>query len=91
MLWFSSGPDCCRLSYSGMEVLQYGDVSYEMLASCYPKILSPYMEFAERLKIEGDQGFVHMYMDIFTNIAFSLQFGFSPTNKQIFRALKTEL
>lgn len=39
---------------SGMEVLRYSDVSFEKLASCYPEILSPYMEFAQRLKIEGD-------------------------------------
>lgn len=39
---------------SCMDVLRYSDVSFEKLASCYPEILSPYMEFAQRLKIEGD-------------------------------------
>lgn len=38
---------------NGMEVLRYSDVSFEKLASCYPEILSPYMEFAQRLKIEA--------------------------------------
>lgn len=40
------------MAMNGTEVLQYNDVSFEKLASCYPEILSPYMEFAERLKIE---------------------------------------
>lgn len=34
-------------------MLQYKDVSFEMLASAFPECLSPYMEFSQRLKIEG--------------------------------------
>lgn len=40
--------------FSGMDVLQYNEVSFEMLASCFPEGLSPHMEFSQRLKIEGD-------------------------------------
>lgn len=36
-----------------MEVLQYNDVTFEMLASAFPECLSPHMEFSQRLKIEG--------------------------------------
>uniref|UniRef100_A0A4W4HGK4 tRNA uridine 5-carboxymethylaminomethyl modification enzyme C-terminal subdomain domain-containing protein n=2 Tax=Electrophorus electricus TaxID=8005 RepID=A0A4W4HGK4_ELEEL len=38
---------------SGKEVLQYKDVSFDLLASAFPDILSPYLEFSERLKIEA--------------------------------------
>ncbi|XP_041818178.1 protein MTO1 homolog, mitochondrial [Chelmon rostratus] len=38
---------------TGMDVLQYKDVSFEKLASAFPEFLSPYMEFSERLKIEA--------------------------------------
>ncbi|XP_030257172.1 5-taurinomethyluridine-[tRNA] synthase subunit MTO1, mitochondrial isoform X2 [Sparus aurata] len=38
---------------TGMNMLQYNDVSFEMLASAYPECLSPYMEFSQRLKIEA--------------------------------------
>ncbi|XP_028823160.1 5-taurinomethyluridine-[tRNA] synthase subunit MTO1, mitochondrial isoform X2 [Denticeps clupeoides] len=38
---------------SAEEVLQYKDVSFEMLASAFPDVLGPYVEFAERLKIEA--------------------------------------
>ncbi|XP_051272614.1 protein MTO1 homolog, mitochondrial [Dicentrarchus labrax] len=38
---------------NGMDVLQYSDVSFEMLASAFPECLSPYMEFSQRLKIEA--------------------------------------
>ncbi|XP_043959175.1 protein MTO1 homolog, mitochondrial isoform X2 [Gambusia affinis] len=38
---------------SGMDLLQYKDVSFEMLASVFPECLSPYMEFSQRLKIEA--------------------------------------
>ncbi|XP_035525524.1 protein MTO1 homolog, mitochondrial [Morone saxatilis] len=38
---------------NGMAVLQYNDVSFEMLASAFPECLSPYMEFSQRLKIEA--------------------------------------
>lgn len=38
---------------TGMDVLQYNDVSFEMLASAFPEGLSPYMEFSQRLKIEA--------------------------------------
>ncbi|XP_038132732.1 protein MTO1 homolog, mitochondrial [Cyprinodon tularosa] len=40
-------------SLSGMDLLQYKDVSFEMLASVFPENLSEYMEFSERLKIEA--------------------------------------
>ncbi|XP_021165128.2 protein MTO1 homolog, mitochondrial [Fundulus heteroclitus] len=40
-------------SLSGMDLLQYKDVSFEMLASLFPEQLSPHMEFSERLKIEA--------------------------------------
>ncbi|XP_070783171.1 protein MTO1 homolog, mitochondrial [Enoplosus armatus] len=38
---------------TGMDVLQYNDVSFEMLASAFPECLSPYVEFSQRLKIEA--------------------------------------
>uniref|UniRef100_A0A3Q2P8D8 Mitochondrial tRNA translation optimization 1 n=1 Tax=Fundulus heteroclitus TaxID=8078 RepID=A0A3Q2P8D8_FUNHE len=38
---------------SGMDLLQYKDVSFEMLASLFPEQLSPHIEFSERLKIEA--------------------------------------
>ncbi|XP_049320748.1 protein MTO1 homolog, mitochondrial isoform X2 [Astyanax mexicanus] len=38
---------------SGEEMLLYTDVSFSMLASTFPDLLSPYLEFAERIKIEG--------------------------------------
>ncbi|XP_037319128.2 protein MTO1 homolog, mitochondrial [Pungitius pungitius] len=38
---------------TGMEVLQYNDVTFEMLASAFPESLSPHMEFSQRLKIEA--------------------------------------
>ncbi|XP_041829123.1 protein MTO1 homolog, mitochondrial [Melanotaenia boesemani] len=38
---------------TGMDLLQYKDVSFEMLASVFPDCLSPYMEFSQRLKIEA--------------------------------------
>lgn len=41
---------------SGMDLLQYKDVSFEMLASVSPDCLLPYMEFSQRLKIEGKKG-----------------------------------
>lgn len=54
LCWDCARADHCRFPCSGTEVLRYSDVSFEMLASCFPEILSPYMEFAQRLKIEGD-------------------------------------
>lgn len=42
-----------------MDVLQYKDASFEMLASAFPECLSPYMEFSQRLKIEGKNRFWH--------------------------------
>lgn len=39
--------------FSGMALLQYNNVSFEVLASAFPECLSPYMEFSQRLKIEG--------------------------------------
>uniref|UniRef100_A0A674NFR9 Mitochondrial tRNA translation optimization 1 n=1 Tax=Takifugu rubripes TaxID=31033 RepID=A0A674NFR9_TAKRU len=38
---------------NGMAVLQYNQVSYEMLASCFPEVLCPFVEFSQRLKIEA--------------------------------------
>ncbi|KAM4715913.1 LOW QUALITY PROTEIN: 5-taurinomethyluridine-[tRNA] synthase subunit MTO1, mitochondrial [Anableps anableps] len=38
---------------SGMDLLQYKDVSFEMLASVFPECLLPYVEFSQRLKIEA--------------------------------------
>ncbi|XP_037611716.1 protein MTO1 homolog, mitochondrial [Sebastes umbrosus] len=38
---------------TGNDVLQYNNVSFEMLASAFPECLSPHMEFAQRLKIEA--------------------------------------
>ncbi|XP_038591954.1 protein MTO1 homolog, mitochondrial [Micropterus salmoides] len=38
---------------TAMDVLQYNDVSFEMLASAFPECLSPHMEFSQRLKIEA--------------------------------------
>lgn len=38
---------------TGGNMLQYKDVSFEMLASAFPECLSPYMEFSQRLKIEA--------------------------------------
>lgn len=42
-----------RTVLTGMEVLQYKDVTFEMLASLFPELLSSYMEFSQRLKIEA--------------------------------------
>ncbi|KAM9837309.1 5-taurinomethyluridine-[tRNA] synthase subunit MTO1, mitochondrial [Aulostomus maculatus] len=38
---------------TGMELLGYNDVSFEMLASVFPESLSAFMEFSQRLKIEA--------------------------------------
>ncbi|XP_027145414.1 5-taurinomethyluridine-[tRNA] synthase subunit MTO1, mitochondrial isoform X1 [Larimichthys crocea] len=38
---------------TGMDILQYNDVSFETMASAFPECLSPYMEFSQRLKIEA--------------------------------------
>ncbi|XP_034563759.1 protein MTO1 homolog, mitochondrial [Notolabrus celidotus] len=38
---------------TGTDLLQYKDVTFEMLASTFPECLSPYMEFGQRLKIEA--------------------------------------
>ncbi|XP_070846343.1 protein MTO1 homolog, mitochondrial [Chaetodon trifascialis] len=38
---------------TGMDMLQYNDVSFEKLVSAFPELLSPYMEFSQRLKIEA--------------------------------------
>ncbi|XP_031698733.1 5-taurinomethyluridine-[tRNA] synthase subunit MTO1, mitochondrial [Anarrhichthys ocellatus] len=38
---------------TGMDVLQYNDVSFEMLASAFPECFSPHMEFSQRIKIEA--------------------------------------
>uniref|UniRef100_A0A1A8CN80 Mitochondrial translation optimization 1 homolog n=1 Tax=Nothobranchius kadleci TaxID=1051664 RepID=A0A1A8CN80_NOTKA len=38
---------------SGIEMLQYKDVSFQVLASIFPEVLLPFMEFSQRLKIEA--------------------------------------
>ncbi|XP_051530435.1 protein MTO1 homolog, mitochondrial-like [Myxocyprinus asiaticus] len=38
---------------NGEEVLQYKKVSFHVLATAFPEILSPYLEFSERLKVEA--------------------------------------
>lgn len=43
----------CRFYCSGVDVLQYNDVSFEMLATAFQECLSSYTEFSQRLKIEG--------------------------------------
>lgn len=40
--------------FSGEELLQYKDVSFQMLASAFPELLAPYLEFSERIKVEGN-------------------------------------
>uniref|UniRef100_A0A8C7WJV7 tRNA uridine 5-carboxymethylaminomethyl modification enzyme C-terminal subdomain domain-containing protein n=1 Tax=Oncorhynchus mykiss TaxID=8022 RepID=A0A8C7WJV7_ONCMY len=40
-------------SLSGLDLLQYKDVSFEMLASAFPECLSQYFEYSQRLKIEA--------------------------------------
>lgn len=34
-------------------MLHYKDVSFQMLASAFPELLAPYLEFSERIKVEG--------------------------------------
>ncbi|XP_077407050.1 5-taurinomethyluridine-[tRNA] synthase subunit MTO1, mitochondrial isoform X2 [Vanacampus margaritifer] len=38
---------------TGLEMLQYNDATFEMLASIFPECLSPFIEFSQRLKIEA--------------------------------------
>uniref|UniRef100_A0A8C8C2I1 tRNA uridine 5-carboxymethylaminomethyl modification enzyme C-terminal subdomain domain-containing protein n=1 Tax=Oncorhynchus tshawytscha TaxID=74940 RepID=A0A8C8C2I1_ONCTS len=38
---------------NGLDLLQYKDVSFEMLASAFPECLSQYFEYSQRLKIEA--------------------------------------
>ncbi|XP_041740365.1 protein MTO1 homolog, mitochondrial [Coregonus clupeaformis] len=38
---------------NGLDLLQYKDVSFDMLASAFPECLSPYFEYSQRLKIEA--------------------------------------
>ncbi|KPP56929.1 protein MTO1, mitochondrial-like [Scleropages formosus] len=38
---------------SAMDLLEYKDVTFEMLAAAFPEYLSPYLEFSQRLNIEG--------------------------------------
>nr|XP_020479013.1 protein MTO1 homolog, mitochondrial isoform X2 [Monopterus albus] len=40
-------------SLTGVDLLQYRDVSFEMLASAFPECLSRFTEFSQRLKIEA--------------------------------------
>ncbi|XP_049615522.1 protein MTO1 homolog, mitochondrial isoform X1 [Syngnathus scovelli] len=40
-------------SPTGLQILQYNDATFEMLASILPERLSPYTEFSQRLKIEA--------------------------------------
>jgi len=50
-------PESASFCFSGLEVLQYKDVSYQMLASAFPELSSLYLEFSERLKVEGNRTF----------------------------------
>ena len=50
----------CGFFFSGVDLLQYNNVSFEMLASVFPQCFSPYTEFAQRLKIEGKSWFWHL-------------------------------
>lgn len=52
-------------SISGLAVLQYSQVSYQMLASCFPEVLGPFVEFSQRLKIEGDESFLFNHFQMF--------------------------
>ncbi|KAL1264135.1 hypothetical protein QQF64_004490, partial [Cirrhinus molitorella] len=38
---------------NGVEVLQYKDVSFQMLAYAFPELFGLYLEFSERLKVEA--------------------------------------
>ncbi|KAJ7984464.1 hypothetical protein DPEC_G00355100 [Dallia pectoralis] len=38
---------------NGLDLLQYKDVSFEMLAAIFPEQLSPYLQFSQRLNIEA--------------------------------------
>lgn len=38
---------------TGLNILQYNEVCFEMLSSVFPQQLSPYKEFSQRLKIEA--------------------------------------
>ncbi|XP_028287798.1 5-taurinomethyluridine-[tRNA] synthase subunit MTO1, mitochondrial isoform X3 [Parambassis ranga] len=56
--WKKTLPDICMSKVkstilTGMDVLQYNDMSFEMLASAFPECLSSYKEFSLRLKIEA--------------------------------------
>ncbi|XP_060884307.1 protein MTO1 homolog, mitochondrial [Labrus mixtus] len=56
--WKKMFPQICiseskSTTLSGLELLQYKDITFEMLASAAPECLSPYMEFSQRLKIEA--------------------------------------
>lgn len=35
-------------------MLQYKEISFQMLASAFPELLAPYLEFSERIKVEGN-------------------------------------
>lgn len=35
-------------------MLQHKEVSFEMLASILPEAFAPYLEFSQRIKIEGE-------------------------------------
>lgn len=47
-------PESASFCFSGVEMLQYKDVSFQMLASAFPELSGPYLEFSERLKVEGN-------------------------------------
>ena len=36
-----------------VELLQYNDITYDTLAAAFPQSLAPFLEFSQRLKIEG--------------------------------------
>lgn len=56
--WRKKLPDTCISEaksdkLTGVDLLEYNDVTFDMLASLFPQSLSAYMEFSQRLKIEA--------------------------------------
>lgn len=52
-LWSKNNYQNCVFC-SGEEMLQHKHVSFEMLASVFPEMFAPYLEFSQRIKIEGE-------------------------------------
>lgn len=40
---------------SGEEMLQHKEVSFDMLASVFPETFASFLEFSQRIKIEGER------------------------------------